>query len=513
MATFIDYQRISTVQGEDRAHEYATLTGTVTRSGNTVTLSNLVCNIKILYLIQCSGYSNEYYITTSASDTAKLSTTGVKTWDFSISASERPYSEDLSMGNMSFSVAASDTSKTFYLRCTSLEYDQIPFTVTFESGETAPTTPTVSATSVAESSITMSYGTTSFGNPNSGTITLYGSTRAYPISTVLASEQTTGTSSYIWSSLTPNTRYYTKAVAENTAGLSTVSSVYGTVTLPPTASLSYIGLSGTTASFTYSTPNQGGAYDMILKYQLDSGNSVTVDTLTGSGIKTGTFDISNLSLGQHTITISLTTAAGEVVSNTVTFTVTEPGPKLYGPVLGVTGVNPTTPSAAVSSIDSNDFEEALNTWMASNQRRFTTGSRPYQFIIRRQTSTTQVVLSLKQEGSSIYPETILYQDTASSLADLRQYLASWGISCSTASTTWTATITINGTYGNIAKQVKKLYGSVAGQTMTVSNWSDPDGMNVTVSDNAKLLTAIKNALPSGVDVTDITGLRISVLPM
>lgn len=137
--------------------------------------------------------------------------------------------------------------------------------------------------------------------------------------------------------LVPNTMYVLGIYASNGSANTGSQRVGQYSTLPPTTTISNTAVTTTSATFTYSVPNQGGQYDMALKYQLDSGSLVTVATLTGSGTKSGSFTVSGLTPGTtHTVTASLTTSAGEVVSNTVTFTTAQPPVKLYGSVSGKT---------------------------------------------------------------------------------------------------------------------------------------------------------------------------------
>lgn len=135
----------------------------------------------------------------------------------------------------------------------------------------------------------------------------------------------------------PNTMYTIGVYATNGAAATGSTGVGQYTTLPPTTSISNTAVTENSASFTYSVPNQGGKYDMTLSYQLDGGALVTVTTLSGSGSKSGTFTVSGLTPGTtYTLTASLTTNAGEVVSNTVTFTTAQASVKLYGSVNGQT---------------------------------------------------------------------------------------------------------------------------------------------------------------------------------
>ena len=63
-------------------------------------------------------------------------------------------------------------------------------------------------------SITLKYGTTNFGVPNSGTVTLYGGTDSEP-TTALDTYNATGDKEYTFTGLTPDTKYYFRAKAAN----------------------------------------------------------------------------------------------------------------------------------------------------------------------------------------------------------------------------------------------------------------------------------------------------------
>ena len=137
--------------------------------------------------------------------------------------------------------------------------------------------------------------------------------------------------------ITPNTEYAIGAYASNGEAFTQSPLIGNYSTLPPTSTLTNTAVTETTANFSVNVPNQGGKYDMVLKYQLDSAAPVTVTTFTGSGTKSGSFTISGLSSATtYTVVASLTTSVGEVVSNTVTFTTAQPPVKLYGSVSGQT---------------------------------------------------------------------------------------------------------------------------------------------------------------------------------
>ena len=75
-----------------------------------------------------------------------------------------------------------------------------------------PAKPTVSATPTSTTSISVTYGTTSFGSVGSGTVYLYGGTSSSP-TTEIDSKTTTGDSTISLTGLTEGTSYYYRARA------------------------------------------------------------------------------------------------------------------------------------------------------------------------------------------------------------------------------------------------------------------------------------------------------------
>lgn len=338
MPTFVDNQQISHLQTSPNALEYVTLTGYVSRSGNTVTLSSLNCHVEITYATAVYGEHNEFYITNSQTSTTKLSTTGYQEYNYSISYDQRPKKYDFSMPDMSFSVATTDTSKTLWLRCTSNEDHQYPFTVTFPSGASAPTGLSLDSYTPGRDSFTGTVSVTGWGGVGDAssryrelqvwTYTASGLTEphrwAIATGNTLSSSITVNNSSSTSTTaltITPNTRYVLGVYATN--GTYNTGSVRKTdaYTLPPVPSVSRTGLTSSSATFSYSIPNQGGGKNMTLQYSLNGGSTWSnAVTLSGSGTKSGSFTVSGLSAyTDYTMQTRLTTDVGSSAGNTLTF--------------------------------------------------------------------------------------------------------------------------------------------------------------------------------------------------
>lgn len=193
------------------------LTGTVSRAGNTVTLSNMVLKMDAIY-------------NSTGSDSFTFTVSGVST-TFTVYANGTTNLGSYNLLNASFSVSPSQTSSTVYW--SSSDGYSGSFSVSFPSGYVAPTTPTVMATATSPTSVSITYGTTSFGTPATGNIVLKYGTTSSTINTTLDTQNTTGNHTFTHTGLTPNTTYYYKATATNTQSLSTSSAAKNVTTPKP----------------------------------------------------------------------------------------------------------------------------------------------------------------------------------------------------------------------------------------------------------------------------------------
>lgn len=194
-----------------------------------------------------------------------------------------------------------------------------------------PNDPTVSATNASASSNTVTYGTTGFNTPNSGTVYLYGGTAASP-TTQIASKTTTGNSNYTHSSLTGNTKYYYRARAKNTGGWSSYSRDVEVITKPKAPTISAVVAGGNKQkkiTLTINCPTQGSAATMTAYYTVNGGSAVSAGTVGSGGSVTA--NITAEPQTSYTIVAYLTNSSGN--SSTVSTTVTT-GLPLYGRISG-----------------------------------------------------------------------------------------------------------------------------------------------------------------------------------
>ena len=298
-----------------------------------INITSIVHSGTTLYVSgQISGYSsyvyglyyNPIYVTPSGGSQIEMFasseriTTTAKTVSFTATIS---------------GVAASTTSYSFGVRyyCQS-NFDTTKYwTLSFDPSYTAPTTPTISGSASAFNTVTVTYGTSSFGNPSTGTVYLYGASNSTP-STVVAQSSSTGDNVYTNTSLVGNTTYYYRSNAVNsqaTSGYSTEITI--TTPCPALATLEVTNITETTATLSYSQAADGGAISSkTLQYRLNS--DAWQDLGTASSI--GTFTISGLTEGtSYTLEVRLVTTAGNGAIKSVTITSGVPS-RFYGSVNG-----------------------------------------------------------------------------------------------------------------------------------------------------------------------------------
>lgn len=204
--------------------------------------------------------------------------------------------------------------------------------IALEAIQTAPNTPTVSISVSSADALAVTWGTTSFGSPSSGTVYLYGGTSADP-TTQLTSKTSTGSSVSDRTNLAANTRYHYRARAKNTADLwSSYSSDISAVTKAATPSITVGTATYDTVELNYSQPADGGENTKYVEYTLDGNTWATGATLTGGLAATGVITITGLSPATtYSIQTRTRTASGSSAGPTLSVT-TARDVKLYGSV-------------------------------------------------------------------------------------------------------------------------------------------------------------------------------------
>lgn len=316
MAQLVNGNQMGDWAGQTR---YVYLTGDVTRSGNTVTLSNLRYHFTAAYAV-AYDQPEHIYIQSSGGD-GTFSDTYIR-WTFSGGTSPT-----VTLNNASFGVGTTTTSVT--LRLASSDGSWTTFSISFPSGGHAPTAPTVSATTVSATQINVSWGTTDIGDP-AGTVVLKGGTSSTP-TTQLASKTTTGQTTYNHTGLTANTRYYYKATASNSIGSADSSTVSAYTKPAGITSITTTQITPTTATVSIVCASSGNA--LTTNLQISSNNTSWTNTgRTNVQGTTQTYTITGLTPNTPTTRyFRITTTAGSSASVSVSFnTLTDV--KMYGSV-------------------------------------------------------------------------------------------------------------------------------------------------------------------------------------
>lgn len=177
-----------------------TLDGVVTRNNNSVSLFNLTLSLSTL--VNVSGTKNFTFTLNGVANTIYLNITTPK--------------KDLgtySLSNVNFTVQSGEWQKQIPWYTSDNQGGS--FVVTFP---VAPTKPTVVSAGTGFRTISVTYGTTSFGAPSTGVVRLYGGTdpNSGPLLDTYAN---TGTKTFTLADVLSNTTYYFRAVADNSQKL------------------------------------------------------------------------------------------------------------------------------------------------------------------------------------------------------------------------------------------------------------------------------------------------------
>ena len=350
--------------GDTWASQYWTiwhnLTATVTRSGNTVTLSNVTA---YFHLKGTAGYAwagqngNPYGPThfTLSKTGATSQSSGTQNWTWGNLWA--PYDSDLtsySIPNFSFGVNPSDTSANVTLTWYGMGSDQnsTTWTITFSSGGGKPNNGYITNISTTEDSITATVGVSWNGNTSNvgkelcvlqppDTVETAGMPQYYMNDTTTATETTftvdndSQKANNPQFSIGPNTAYNIGIYAKNSSGDYRYTYPDNpVVTKSAAATVSASSIGATSVTIDYSTSADGGYYDKEIQYSIDGGNTWTTGaTVTTGAVETGSFTISGLSSGAvYNIQTRVATYAGDTVGSTVSVITISNRATLYGSV-------------------------------------------------------------------------------------------------------------------------------------------------------------------------------------
>lgn len=349
-----------------------------------------------------------------------------------------------------------------------------------------PNAPTISVTNTSATVNRITYGTSSFNTPSTGTVYLYGGTASSP-TTQLTTKTTTGNSNYDHTSRTGNTKYYYRARANNTGGWSSYSSEVSVITRPAAPTITTTAISAQSATIKMTVPSQGSAATMTLYYSVDGGAATSAGTIASGGTKSVTLSFSPNT--QHTVSTYLSNSTGNSTSNSITFTLgripfygsvsgkTKSITKLYGS----TGGLDVLPSTFDGTINGNGITFSVSgKTLTLNGQNNGSGNSVY-YISRRGTQPLSLPAGTyhcspfnnANVHMTIYDGTTYkrldesndYTQTLSSAADYTVY-----VEVSKGNTTvfnnYTYTPALYDDTGHTV-EITKLYGSVSGKTKRI----------------------------------------------
>lgn len=285
--------------------------GDVTRSGNTVTLSNLSCYWTFRYDSWANNLSTTMYVNGTA--------TGI------VCTFNGRQSNTYYLNNTSFSVSTTQTSAT--LSC-SEGGDTGYFTVSFPSGASAPTGLSVSDVSSGVSSFSAVVSITGWG-VGSGTrsreLQVWTQGMVQPRryqpqeGDSLSGTITCDNSSLGDLTIVPNTMYTIGAYATNGQANTGSQNFNNYTTLPDSLqSKSAETVDTRSIKINYTTKADGGKYAKEIQYSLDNSTWTTGATVSGGSSTSGSFIVTGLSVGQeHTVYLRVTTSVGSTDSGSV----------------------------------------------------------------------------------------------------------------------------------------------------------------------------------------------------
>ena len=430
MATFFSNQWIGTWNGQTMS---GTLTGEVSRSGNTLTIYNLNCT-----WTAAGGWGSDgdaWFAIYDGWDSWNL--LGGLEQGLSMSGG----SGSKWMGSRSVWVADADTAHCFTFR--SKDGANISFCVYFSANTWGPATPTCSASSSSANLVTISWGTSDLGNPTGDVKLYYGTSSQTTPSILLDTKTTTGDSTYNHTGRYPNTAYYYMAYAKNTIG-EAYSNTVPKVTAPAGIS-SITGGSLTASSIVLTLVFTSSGHALTTTAQVSSNNTNWNNTsLTNVEGTTQTYGVTGLNANtQYTRYFRVHTNAGNS---------------------GVESFTWTTKPANITSATATTIGETTATIAVACGASGSAATTSLQVSDDNSTWTT---VATNVQGTTVNVNLIGLTPGTSVTRYFRVH-TSYGNSATTSVTF--DTLLAARFYGSVngeTKLVRKLYGSVNGQTKKI----------------------------------------------
>jgi len=270
----------------------------ITHSGDTVTVSGA------FGVHNAGGYSSYYVYPINAA------VNGATGYQQVVAGNQWIATDEWVVSGVSFSFSASAAATSANIEVlwsynNGTASNSIVYTLYFDASITAPTGLNVTGVSAGQNTVKGNVSVSGWGGGGSASTryrelqvwagNMSGDRRYQPVyGDATSGEITCSNSSSGALTITPNTQYWIGGYASN-GTMSTGSQPFGTIiTKVPNVGGSVAAVTDETIGFNWSIANQGGARDIRIDYKVGSGDWTEATTVSGSGAKSGSYDITGL---------------------------------------------------------------------------------------------------------------------------------------------------------------------------------------------------------------------------
>lgn len=351
--------------------------------------------------------------------------------------------------------------------------------ITFNASSSSPATPSVSIASIQEFGATLNVSLSSYGQPSGeanryieGAVlgqSTYGGRYRYKTQKAVNSatfvvDNSGATNANNPLTIVPNTQYWYGAYATNTAMAN--NTVAGTFITRPASisSLTTNDLGHGNISISVSHGTEGSAANVSTEYSTDGETWLAAPEPFVVHISQAT-TISVRRRNSSGATPVATTSVVPFVSAKLYCSVDGAAAdikKLYAPIAALTSLTATPNGALI--LGSPDTAKLAAKATAAYTEKFNAGYQLNEVVVTYDSSAQEFSVNMKLDNGTTTEDNWVV--SGEGLGAANATLADWGIQVQEASVA-SSTIAIDGSYGHVSKEIKKLYGSADGESKLI----------------------------------------------